>query len=398
VATEFEDIATREEQFQLATYKKFPFAPVRGLGSWVETSEGERYLDLYGGHAVCATGHCHPRVVEALKAQADKLLFYSNVVYSDVRAVAAEKLVRCAPEEITKAFFCNSGTEANENAMRMARRRTGRERIITFTGSFHGRTADAISATFLGKYREIGKPNVPGHVCAEFGDTASVAALAEETVAAVMLEPIQSMAGVREAAPEFFIELRRLCDERGMLLIFDEVQTGVGRTGEWFFAGSERAGGVVPDVITLAKALGSGVPVGACLTNEGVASVIKENDLGTTFGGGMLAMAAVVATLEAIEEDGMLANARDVERYLREHLAGVAGIASVRGRGLLLGVEFEEPVAAGVQKSLLERRIITGTSSDARVLRLLPPLCLTTDEAKSFVEALRDCLRNQSGH
>ena len=388
-ATAFEEIAAREEQFQLATYKKFPFAPVRGLGSWVETSEGERYLDLYGGHAVCATGHCHPHVVEALKAQADKLLFYSNVVYSDVRAVAAEKLVACAPDEITKAFFCNSGTEANENAMRMARMKTGREGIITFTGSFHGRTADAISATFLGKYREIGKPNVPGHLCAEFGDIESVAALADETVAAVMLEPIQSMAGVREAAPEFYQSLRRLCDERGMLLIFDEVQTGVGRTGEWLFAGSERAGGVVPDVITLAKALGSGVPVGACLTNEGVASVIKENDLGTTFGGGMLAMAAVVATLEAIEEDAMLANARAVEQYLREALAGMPGIVALRGRGLLLGVEFEEPIAAKVQKALLERRIITGTSSDARVLRLLPPLCVTREEMESFVEALQ---------
>src|SRR5919198_1599173 len=386
----FEEIAAREEQFQLATYKKFPFAPVGGRGSWVETSEGERYLDLYGGHAVCATGHCHPRVVEALKAQAGGLLFYSNVVYSDVRAAAAEKLVGCAPAPVTKAFFCNSGTEANENAMRMARMRTGRASVITFDGSFHGRTADAISATFLGKYRVLGKPNVPGHLCAEFGAIESVAALADETVAAVMLEPIQSMAGVREAAPEFFVALRRLCDERGMMLIFDEVQTGVGRTGSWFFAGSEAAGRIVPDVITLAKALGSGVPVGACLTNEGVADAIKENDLGTTFGGGMLAMAAVAATLEAIEADGMLENARAVEAFLRARLAGVPGVAGVRGLGLLLGIEFVEPVAAKVQKALLERRIITGTSSDARVLRLLPPLCLKTEEAGMFVKALEE--------
>jgi acetylornithine/N-succinyldiaminopimelate aminotransferase len=388
----FEEIAAREEGFQLATYKKFPFAPVRGEGSWVETSEGVRFLDLYGGHAVCATGHCHPRVVEALKRQAGRLLFYSNVVYSDVRAEAAEKLVGCAPEGITKAFFCNSGTEANENAMRMARMRTGREQIITFTGGFHGRTADSISATFLGHYREIGRPNVPGHLRAEFGSIESVAALADDTVAAVMLEPIQSMAGVTTAAPEFYVALRRLCDERGMLLIFDEVQTGVGRTGSWFFAGSEAAGRVVPDVITLAKALGSGVPVGACLTTEAVASSIKENDLGTTFGGGMLAMAAVVATLEAIEADGMLSNAAEVEAYLRESLKGVGGVARVRGRGLLLGIEFAEPVAGAVQKSLLERRIITGTSSDPRVLRLLPPLCLTKDEARTFVEALKETL------
>ena len=386
--TNFEEIAAREDEFQLATYKKFAFAPVRGEGSWVETSEGERFLDLYGGHAVCATGHCHPRVVEALREQSGRMLFYSNVVYSDVRAAAAERLVGCAPEVITKAFFCNSGTEANENAMRMARMKTGRERVITFTGSFHGRTADAISATFLGKYREIGKPNVPGHLCAEFGSVESVAELADETVAAVMLEPIQSMAGVTQAPPEFYQGLRRLCDERGMLLVFDEVQTGVGRTGSWFFAGSEAAGGVVPDVITLAKALGSGVPVGACLTTEAVSSVIKENDLGTTFGGGMLAMAAVLATLEAIEADGMLANAAAVESYLRESLAGVRGVAGVRGRGMLLGIEFEEPIAGRVNKALLERRIITGTSSDPKVLRLLPPLNLKRDEAALFVEAL----------
>jgi acetylornithine/N-succinyldiaminopimelate aminotransferase len=388
-ATTFEETAARDGQFQLATYKKFAFAPERGRGAWVETAEGEKYLDLYGGHAVCATGHCHPRVVAAIKEQAERLLFYSNVVYSDVRARAAEKLVGCAPEGLSKAFFCNSGTEANENAMRMARLKTGREGVITFDGGFHGRTADSISATFLGKYRELGRPNVPGHLRAEFGSVGSVAALADESVAAVMLEPIQSMAGVRAAAPEFYAGLRRLCDERGMLLIYDEVQTGVGRTGEWFFAGGAAGAGTVPDVVTLAKALGSGVPVGACLTTEEVAGAIKENDLGTTFGGGMLAMAAVLATLEAIEEDGMLANARAVESYLRGELMKLPGVAAVRGLGLLLGVEFAEPVAARVQQELLARRVITGTSSDPRVLRLLPPLCLTRDDAGAFVEELK---------
>src|SRR5947199_10781485 len=204
----FDEIKQLEDAYQLATYKKMNIAVERGRGGWVWSSEGDKYLDLYGGHAVCATGHCHPHVVAALKSQADKLLFYSNVVYSDVRASAAKKLVGCAPETITKAFFCNSGTEANENAMRMARMKTGREGVITFTGSFHGRTSDAISATFLGKYREIGKPNVPGHLCAEFGSIESVEAIADESVAAVCLEPIQSMAGVRRAAPECYRELR----------------------------------------------------------------------------------------------------------------------------------------------------------------------------------------------
>lgn len=387
--TTFDEIAAREGQFQLATYKKMPVAAARGVGAWIETSEGARYLDLYGGHAVCATGHCHPHVVEAIRRQAGEILFYSNLVYSEVRARAAEKLVSCAPAPLSKAFFCNSGTEANENAMRMARMKTGRENVITFTGSFHGRTADAISATFLGKYRDIGRPNVPGHLCAEFGSIESVAALADDGVAAVMLEPIQSMAGVREAEAEFFRALRSLCDERGMLLIFDEVQTGVGRTGGWFFAGSVAAGGVVPDVVTLAKALGSGVPVGACLTTDDVAAAIKENDLGTTFGGGMLAMAAVAATLEAVESDGMLENARLLEAHLRVRLKELPQIKRLRGRGLLLGVEFDAEVAAKVHKALLDEHIITGTSSDARVLRLLPPLCLLREEADLFVEALK---------
>src|SRR5258706_15508567 len=179
-----DEIVALEEQFQLATYKKMPVVAERGEGVWLYTSEGHRYLDLYGGHAVAGTGHCHPHVVKAIKDQSDKLLFYSNLVYSEARARAAEKLVSIAPESLTKAFFCNSGTEANENAMRMARMATGREKIVTFSGGFHGRTADSISATFLGKYRQIGKPNVPGHVEAEFGDIASVKAVVDDDIAA----------------------------------------------------------------------------------------------------------------------------------------------------------------------------------------------------------------------
>src|SRR6267378_161992 len=337
-AINLEETISLEERYQLATYKKMPVVAERGEGVWIFASNGERYLDLYGGHAVAGTGHCHPHVVTAIRKQSEKLLFYSNLVYSEARARAAEQLVSLAPELLTKIFFCNSGTEANENAMRMARMATGHENIVTFSGGFHGRTADAISATFLGKYREIGKPNVPGHLQAEFGDIDSVRAVADESVAAIMLEPIQSMAGVHGAAPSFYRALRELCDERGIVLIYDEVQTGVGRTGDWFFAGSDASDGVVPDIVTLAKALGSGVPVGACLVTEKIASRIKENDLGTTFGGGMIAMAAVTATLEAIEADGMLANVRDVEEYLRERLKEVEQVVNIYGRGFLLGL------------------------------------------------------------
>jgi acetylornithine/succinyldiaminopimelate/putrescine aminotransferase len=381
------EIEQLEEQFQIATYAKMNIAVESGRGAWIWTSDGEKYLDLYGGHAVCATGHAHPRVVEALKNQAGKVLFYSNLVYSEARAKAAKKLVSIAPASIKKAFFCNSGTEANENAMRMARMATKREKVITFSGGFHGRTADSISATFLGKYRELGRPNVPHHVCAEFGNIESVRELADKETAAIMLEPIQSMAGVLEAAPEFFVGLREICDEYGICLIFDEVQTGVGRAGNWFFGGSDLAGFVEPDIITLAKSLGSGVPVGACLVNDKIASEIKTNDLGTTFGGGMLAMAAVTATLEAIEADKMRENIVEIENYLREGLKEIEAVKALRGKGGLLGIEFNENCKP-VHAKLLENKIITGTSSEPDVLRLLPPLCVQKEEIDLLLEVL----------
>jgi acetylornithine/N-succinyldiaminopimelate aminotransferase len=387
----FTQIEQLEEEFQVATYAKMNIAVERGEGAWIWTSEGEKYLDLYGGHAVCATGHSHPHVVRALQNQAEKVLFYSNLIYSEIRAKAAEKLVSIAPESITKAFFCNSGTEANENAMRMARMTTGREKIITFSGGFHGRTADSISATFLGKYREIGKPNVPGHVCAKFGNLESVRELADKETAAIMIEPIQSMAGVNEAAPEFFVGLREICNEYEIVLIFDEVQTGIGRTGNWFFSGSDLAGKVEADIITLAKSLGSGVPVGACLVNDCVAEVIKTNDLGTTFGGGMLAMAAVLATIEAIEEGKMRSNITEIENYLRERLKEIESVKNLRGKGGLLGIEFAE-ICKPIQAKLFENKIITGTSSNPKVLRLLPPLCVKKEEIDLLIGALNGAL------
>ena len=385
----FTEIERLEDEFQLTTYKKMGIAVERGSGSWVWTSDGEKYLDLYGGHAVCGTGHSHPYVVNTIKEQADKILFYSNLVYSELRGRTAEKLVELAPPSLTKAFFCNSGTEANENAMRAARLATGREKVISFSGGFHGRTADSISATFLGKYRAIGTPNVPYHIEAVFGDIESVKAVADDQTAAIILEPIQSMAGVTEASPEFFKQLRELCDSKGIVLIFDEVQTGVGRTGRWFFAGGNSAGGVEPDIITLAKSLGSGVPVGACLLNDKVSSKIKENDLGTTFGGGMIAMAAVLATLEVIDTEGMIENAQAVELHLREQLASVRGVVAVRGKGCLLGIEFDGPCASAHAR-LLDRKIITGTSSNANVLRLLPPLVTTTEQIDMLVGCLKE--------
>lgn len=381
----FEAIRSIEDKFQVSTYKKMDIAVERGNGSWVYSSSGAKYFDLYGGHAVCATGHSHPHVVAAIKEQAEKVIFYSNLVYSDIRGRAAERVASLAPASLSKVFFCNSGTEANENAMRMARMVTGRQKIISFSGGFHGRTADSISATFLGKYRKIGEPNVPFHVEAEFGDIDSLLSVIDMETAGVILEPIQSMAGVREAEPSYFQRLRELCDQNGTLLIFDEVQTGVGRTGNWFFAGSEFAAGVVPDIVTLAKSLGSGIPVGACLVNKTVSSSIKENDLGTTFGGGMIAMAAVLATLEAIEKDGMLGNAKAIEQKLKA--ADLRDVRSIRGKGCLLGIEFTDK-AGDTFNRLLAAGIITGTSSDPKVLRLLPPLNTSLDDIDILIKEL----------
>lgn len=381
----FEAIRSIEDKFQVSTYKKMDIAVERGNGSWVYSSSGAKYLDLYGGHAVCATGHSHPHVVAAIKEQAEKVIFYSNLVYSDIRGRAAEKVASLAPASLSKVFFCNSGTEANENAMRMARMVTGRQKIISFSGGFHGRTADSISATFLGKYRKLGEPNVPFHVKAEFGDIDSLLSVIDMETAGVILEPIQSMAGVREAEPSYFQRLRELCDRNGTLLVFDEVQTGVGRTGNWFFAGSEFAAGVVPDIVTLAKSLGSGIPVGACLVNKTVSSSIKENDLGTTFGGGMIAMAAVLATLEAIEKDGMLGNAKAIEQKLKA--ADLRDVRSIRGKGCLLGIEFTGKAGDAFNR-LLAAGIITGTSSDPHVLRLLPPLNTSLDDIDVLIKEL----------
>ncbi|MEW6362621.1 MAG: aspartate aminotransferase family protein [Pyrinomonadaceae bacterium] len=383
----FEAIKEIEEQYQLATYKKMSIAAECGEGCFIWDCEGRRYLDLYGGHAVCATGHAHPAVATAISEQASRLIFYSNIVFSEIRALAASRLVELAPPSAVKAFFCNSGTEANENAMRMARLATGREKIISFTGSFHGRTADSISATFLGNYRNLGRPNVPGHAMADFGNIESLINALDTDTAAVILEPIQSMAGVREAEPEFFVRLRQECDRVGAILIFDEVQTGIGRTGRWFFSGSDLSGGIEADIISLAKSLGSGIPVGACIVNQKIAEKIKENDLGTTFGGGMIAMAAIVATLNAIESEEMIANAAAAESYLRNALENKEHIRSIRGKGCLLGIEFDKPCGPVFSK-LLENGVITGTSSDPNVLRLLPPLIVNTDQLDEFIEKL----------
>lgn len=380
-----ENLIDLEEQYQVATYKKFPFVIERGQDVWVYTSTGERYLDLYGGHAVVSTGHSHPRVVQAITNQAGRLIFYSNLVYNDARASAAKKLVETAPEPLTKTFFVNSGTEANENAMKIARMLTGRTKIISFEGGFHGRTPGSVSATGLAKYRENVSPLLEGHVYADFGSVASVETLLDEETAAVILEPIQSMGGVRMAEPGFYQALREMCDQAGAMLIYDEVQTGMGRTGEFFFAGRF---GVVPDLVSLAKGIASGVPMGAVLMTDAIAGEIRIGDLGTTFGGGPLASAALVATIDVIRDERLLENVRENSQYLFAEISKLAIVEEVRGLGYLIGIKFPGETAKSVQQALLEKKIITGLSDDPSVLRLLPPLTLRRPEIDLFLDEL----------
>ena len=385
----FEEIRELEDGHLLATYRKFPIALVSGDGCHVTDTEGVRYLDLYGGHAVAVTGHCHPKVVAAIREQAGRLLFYSNLVYLEVRAEAAGRLARFAPEGM-KAYLCNSGAEANETALKIARRATGRPGVVAMERSFHGRTLAAVSVTHLPPYRDQVGPVVPGTCFVPFGDAEAVADAVTGETAAVILEPIQSMGGVREADGEYYRALRETCDRTGALLVFDEVQTAPGRTGARFYGEHH---GVLPDLITTAKGIASGVPMGFVLVNARLSGTIGYGEQGTTFGGGPLACAALAATLEVIEEEGLVENAARMGIFLKRELEPIPGVAGVRGRGLLLGVALDRE-AAPVRDGLFARRIlVSSTPGDSKTLRILPPLTLTESDAEPFLVALRDVLQ-----
>ena len=275
-------IRAAEEQWQVATYRKLPLAAVRGHGCYVHDAEGVQYLDLYGGHAVALAGHCHPRVVGAIKAQADRLLFYSNLVYSDVRARAVELLAAIAPPGLRKVFLCNSGAEANETALKIARKHTERRVIVSMTDGFHGRTLGSLGATGIESYRDPAYPLPAEHRFVPYGDVTALEDAIRDDTAGVMLEPIPSMGGIRVAEDAYFTALREQCSAAGAFLIFDEVQTGFGRTGRAFFG--EHVG-VVPDLITGAKGIASGFPAGVVYVREDVAADMGYGEQGTTFGG-----------------------------------------------------------------------------------------------------------------
>jgi acetylornithine/succinyldiaminopimelate/putrescine aminotransferase len=379
-----EQLKEQEDRYQLNTYAKFPFFIDRGEGCYVFDEKGTRYLDLYGAHAVASTGHCHPHVVEAIQKQAAQLIFYSNVSYNSARARAVAKLMKLAGPPYYQAFLVNSGGEANENVLKLARVATGRGEVISLEGSFHGRSYGALSATGISKYREYLNTPVPMHRVVSPEEV--VQNISEET-AAVLIEPIQSMGGVQEIGSDRLKEIQAACQSHGALMIFDEIQTGVARTGSFLYSGHE---GIYPDLVSLAKGIASGFPAGAVLVTEQLAAGVQKGDLGSTFGGGPLSCAAMEATLEVIESENLIENAARMGRYIREKLMELQIVQEVLGRGLLVGVRVAEGMTAKeLQGVLLKQHILAGSSLDPQVLRMMPPLTITTREVDLLVEAVK---------
>jgi len=377
------------ESALLPVYAQMPIRPVSGQGSWLIDEDGNRWLDAYGGHAVAATGHCHPHVVAAIQEQAAKLLFYSTAVPHENRERLAAKLVELCPTPLERVFFCNSGAEANENALHLARRATGRQQIISLTGGWHGRTLATQACTDGARYETAARrAGMPLSLKVAFNDVSSLEIAMDDSIAALILEPVQGMAGARVCSREFLEAARRLCDRHGAVLIFDEVQCGVGRCGAFTAA---EAFEVTPDILTMAKGLASGIPIGAVVASDTVTSGITVGDLGSTFGGGPVPCAAALATIEVIEREGLIANAARVGSHLRGGALALK-VPEVQGRGLLLGLRLGRP-AAPVQRALFERRILTGGASDPEVLRLLPPLSLSIEEAGLVLKGLAEALR-----
>lgn len=365
------DSAALERDHLLAVFAKRPLTIVRGDNARLWDDRGREYLDCVSAHGVSNLGHGHPHVAAALREQAGRLIALSNAFANDRRAELAALLARLAPRGLTRSFFCNSGAEAVEAALKFARFTTGRPGFVCAMRAFHGRTFGALSATFRKEYREPFEPLVPGFAFAPYNDLARFEALIGADTAAVILEPIQGEAGVHLGDPEFFQGVRRLCDERGALLIFDEVQTGFCRTGAWF--ASERLG-VVPDLMCLAKAIASGLPMGAVLCNDRVSAPTGRH--GTTFGGNPLCCAAAIATLEVMEQERLAVRAARLGDRLAGALraAAPAKLREIRHAGLMIGLEVREK-AAPLISALIEEGLLTFPAGTT-VIRVYPPLTI----------------------
>ena len=400
-ASALDALRDRAERVLMHTYMRQPLSIQSGHGVWVRDADGRELIDLVGGIGVNVLGHSHPAVTQALSDQAASLIHTSNLYYTVPQVELAERLIATAfPGRV---FLCNSGSEANETAIKLVRKwgrrhRGGATGIVALQGGFHGRTLGALAATAQPRYREPFEPLPHGftHVAA---DMEAISAAADDRVAAVLLEPIQGESGVVPLPDGVVAGVRALCDERDLLLVVDEVQTGMGRTGRWW---AHQHAGITPDVMTVAKSLGGGVPVGAVLA-AARADVLEPGDHGSTFGGNPLAAAAACAVLRTIEDDNLVDRAARVGEYLRESLLSLRSdgvpVATVRGRGLMLGLVLDEPIASRAGRAALDSGVIVNPIGDS-VLRMLPALTITEEEIDEALRRLRqafDIARTEGG-
>jgi predicted acetylornithine/succinylornithine family transaminase len=384
------------EKYVANTYARYPVLLVKGKGTRVWDLEGEEYLDFVSGLAVCNLGHCHPKVVKAIQDQAEKLIHVSNFYYIEPQIQLASLL--CKHSFADKVFFCNSGAEANEGAIKLARKyakeKTGRDRyeIITMERSFHGRTLATLTATAQEKFHKGYEPLMPGFKYVPFDDVRAVRNAIDSKTCAVMLEPIQGEGGVNCPSEGYLKALREICDEKELLLIFDEVQVGMGRTGKLF---AYEHDGIEPDLLTLAKSLAGGVPIGALLIKKGVAESFRPGDHASTFGGNPLATAAGVAAFTTILEEGMLENCQEMGDYFLSQLEAIQKkypfVKEVRGKGLILGMELNIDGSSIVKEMLRKKILINCTMGN--VLRFLPPLIVTQEEVDRVIKALEEVFR-----
>jgi len=375
------------DKYVIANYGRLPRVIVKGEGCYLYDADGNKILDMFPGWAVSGLGHCHPKVVEALRKQAGELLHIDNTFYSEPQGVLAGLLSERAFGG--KCFFCNSGAEANEAALKLARLHTAQEKykFVTAEGSFHGRTFATVTATAQPKYHEGFLPLLPGFTYVPFNDVEALESAFSDEVAAVMVEPIQGEGGINIATGEYLQAIRRLCDENGAVMILDEVQTGIGRTGKWF---GYQHFDVEPDIITMAKALGGGVAIGAMMAKEEIAASLVPGKHASTFGGNCLACAAGIAVVEAIEEDNLLENAAELGQYTKAKLEQLKQkhfiVDSVRGIGLMIGVQLTSPGNDIVDKCLEKGLRINCTSGT--VLRFMPAMIATKEQIDQAIEIL----------
>jgi acetylornithine/N-succinyldiaminopimelate aminotransferase len=372
-------VEARDKSFVLGTYNRTPFHPRSGKGAKLVDANGKSYWDLLGGIAVNALGHQHPRLKKIIREESASLLHVSNLYYHPAQGILAEKLVRASG--LCRAFFCNSGTEANEAALKFARLvNPGRTHLVALSESFHGRTSGSLSLTGHEAYRTPFLPLVPDVTFVEPNDVAALEGAVTENTSAIFLEPVMGEGGVVPLSDEFLIAARRLADQTGAILVFDEIQCGLGRLGTMF---AFQQSGVVPDIVTLAKALGGGLPLGAVITGPAVEGVVKPGHHGTTFGGNPLACRLGIAVIEETEK--LLPKINDIGSWFGAELSKL-NVQAIRGKGLMWGIELDGP-AAPVAKELLEKGFVVGTARD-RVIRLLPPYVVPRQALAEFIAAL----------